>query len=216
VSNWAEIGMEAPWKPQNPRLDYVLNTTNEVFQNVLCDLVPSYATENGSLYVNKNGKAQYGTQEYDGVIVLYTGRMSGEAKSFIQHLDPKKLAVCSDEEDAETVALLKNLKKAGAKVYTQMPKSDELTSLALKTFGVPANRFGDVGTVMQDGSVLFTSKGKLPSGNALSVNFEYNGNKYSFEGLDALWIDKDGTRAIYPAGELKKNGKTLSSCEVLK
>ncbi|MDE5897644.1 MAG: hypothetical protein K2H43_07505, partial [Clostridia bacterium] len=216
VSNWAEIGMEIPWKPQNPRLDYVLNTANAVFQNVLCDLVPSYAAENGSLYVNGRGKAQYGTQEYDGVIVLYAGRMAEEAKNFLLRLDPKKLAMCSDETDDGTVAILKKLQAAGARVYSQMPTAEELSNLALRTFGVKANRFGDEGTVMQDGSVIFTSKGTLPSGNTLKVSFEYNGDNYEFDGQDALWIDKNGSRAIYPAGELKKNGKAIPSCEVIK
>jgi len=214
VSNWAEIGMDVPFKPQNPRLDYVLNTTNEIFQSVLCDLVPSYAAENGSLFVNQNGKAQYGTQEYDAVIVLYAGRMSGEAKALISKLDPEKLAVCSDERDIDE-AFLKSLRAAGAKVYRTMPQSGELVSLC-EAFGVAKNRFGDTGTVMQDGSVLFTSDGKLPKGNALSVEFEYLGNKYSFEGEDALWLDRKGDRAIYPSGKLLRNGKEVLSCEVLK
>lgn len=63
VSNWADIGMTMPWKLQNPRLDAVLNTANAVFSEVLCDLVPSYAAENASLFVNGRGRAQYGTQE---------------------------------------------------------------------------------------------------------------------------------------------------------
>lgn len=215
VSNWAEIGMEVPWKPQNPRLDNVLNTTNAIFQNVLCDLVPSYAAENGSLYVNKNGKAQYGTQEYDGVIALYAGRMAKEAVELLSRLNPKKLALCSDEEDKQTLALIENLKRAGAKIYTKMPTTEELSALATDAFGIKENRFGDEGTVMQDGSVIFTSKGELPAGNPLKVSFDYNGNHYEFDGQDAFWIDKEGMRAIYPAGELKKNGQAIPSSEVI-
>ncbi len=217
VSNWADIGMEMPWKPQNPRLDYVLNTTNEIFQNILCDLVPSYATENGTLQVGSNGKAQYGTQEYDGVIVLYPNGISQKAKDFLMRLDPKKLVLCSDVNDTETQNLLKNLSAAGAKVFTERKTSAELVALVENEFGVPANRFGDEGTVMQDKSVIFTSsKGELPTGNKLSLMFEYRGNCYEFEGEDALWISADGERAIYPAGQLKRNGKAVDSCEVIK
>ena len=32
-----------------------------------------------------------------------------------------------------------------------------------------------------------------------------------FEGFDALWLSKDGTRAVYPEGTLTADGKTLSS-----
>lgn len=216
VSNWAEIGMDLPWLPQNPRLDYVLNTTNEIFQSVLCDLVPSYAADNRSLYLNKNGKAQYGTQEYDGVILLYGGGMSGEAKAFIEQLDAKKLAVCSDEKDSDWLEFLERLQTAGAKIYHKMPSGGELISLAREAFGVPQNRFGDEGTVMQDKSVLFTAKGELPSGNPLTVNFEYNGSTYRFTGRDALWIDAEGTRAVYPEGELIRNGRVLPSSEAVK
>ncbi len=132
-------------------------------------------------------------------------------------LDTKKLVLCSDVNDTETQNLLKNLSAAGAKVFTERKTSAELVALVENEFGVPANRFGDEGTVMQDKSVIFTSsKGELPTGNKLSLMFEYRGNCYEFEGEDALWISADGERAIYPAGQLKRNGKAVDSCEVIK
>lgn len=80
VSNWADIGLEIPWKPENPRLMKVLQTSDELFRDCLCDLVPSYAVENGSLFVGDDGKAQYGNQAYDAVIALYPNGMTPEAE----------------------------------------------------------------------------------------------------------------------------------------
>ena len=94
VSNWADIGMTMPWKPQNPRLDAVLNTANAVFSELLCDLVPSYAAENASLFVNGRGRAQYGTQEYDAVVVLYPDGMAKAAEDFVRALPKDRLVLC--------------------------------------------------------------------------------------------------------------------------
>ena len=64
---------------------------------------------------------------------------------------------------------------------------------------------------MQDGSILFTAEGKKHIKNPLSLDFVWQGKRMRFEGFDALWLSKDGTRAVYPEGTLTADGKTLSS-----
>lgn len=215
VSNWADIGMEMPWKPQNPRLDMVLNTAQQVFSRMLCDLVPSYAAENGSLFVNGDGKAQYGDQEYDAVVVLYPGRMSEGAKAFLRAADKTHLAVCYEERDADTLAFVKELAAAGATVSDAIPSAEALAQLAAERFGVPANRY-ELGVKFQDGSYLFTTDGKKNVHNPLVAEFECGGKRVRFEGYDALWISPDLKKAVYPEGILTVDGKKIRSSEELK
>lgn len=203
VSNWADIGMTMPWKPQNPRLDAVLNTANAVFSEVLCDLVPSYAAENASLFVNGRGRAQYGTQEYDAVVVLYPDGMAKAAEDFVRALPKDRLVLCGGG------ALQEELCAAGAAGREDIPSAAEIVSLA-KGMGVPANR-REGGVLLQDGSILFTAEGKKHIKNPLSLDFVWQGKRMCFEGFDALWLSQDGTRAVYPEGTLTADGKTLSS-----
>ncbi len=212
VSNWAEIGMDMPWKPQNPRFDCVLNTVNGIFQQVLCDLVPSYAAENGSLSINEKGKLQYGTQEYDGAIVLYPDGMAKEANELLLKADASKLAVCGAGEDS---VLARSLRHRGATVFTEIPAAETLAALATELFGVPANRW-KLGSVMQDGSLQFATDGRLPAGNPMKLDFEHGGKRISFEGCDALWLSPDLSRAIFPEGKLTVDGKQILSSEVIK
>lgn len=81
--------------------------------------------------------------------------------------------------------------------------------------GVPANRFAN-GTVCQSGALIFTSEGKLPAHNPLSLDFEWRGKRVVFEGEDALWLSEGLDKAIFPAGKLTVDGKNLKSCEEVK
>lgn len=214
VSNWADIGMEMPWPVENPRLDKVLNTAHALFKNVLCDLVPSYAAENGSLYLNEKGKTQYGTQEYDAVFVLFPGGMSAAAQKFVGALDPANVAVFYEEETGDAESFAKSLAAKGVNVRKGVPSVEELTKLA-GDMGVPANRFEN-GTVCQSGALIFTADGKLPAHNPLKLDFEWKGSRVVFEGEDSLWLSRDLDKAIFPAGKLTVNGKNLTSCEEAK
>ena len=213
VSNWAEIGMDMPWMPKNPRLDNVLLLAHHVFSSVLCDLVPSYATENGSLYVNKNGKAQYGTQEYDAVVLVYPGSMTDSAKQFVRALDPEKLAVYYEEKEGDAAAFSAELAQKGARVAEKIPTAEEVAELA-RSLGVPANRF-PCGSVLQNGSLIFAAEGKLPVHNPLELEFTWKGRHIRFTGYDSLWISADMEQAIYPEGELTIDGKKIPSCEAI-
>lgn len=214
VSNWADIGMEIPFLPQNPRLDRVLNTTNELFQSILCDLVPSYAVENGTLFLNRKGKAQYGTQEYDAVIALYPEGTSSVVKEFLFGLSGSKFAACGDHKEERAARLYCEFAKYGATIYDGIPPADELVRFAEQA-GVLSHYLNN-GCIMQDGSVIFTGDGKLPIGNDLRVSALFNGKRIEFTGKDALYLSADGETAIYPEGELTVDGKKILSAEVIK
>lgn len=214
VTNWADIGMEMSWTPENPRLDKVLNTAQALFGKVLCDLVPSYAAENGSLFVNARGKAQYGSQEYDGVFLLFPGGMSPAAKAFVSALAPASLAVFYEEDAGDAASFVKALAARGASVRRGIPSAEELAALAAE-MGIPANRIEN-GVVQQSGAFMVTSAGKLPAHNPLRLDFEWKGSRVVFDGEDALYLSADLKRAIFPAGKLTVNGKKLTSCEAEK
>lgn len=202
VSNYVDFEREMPWAPESPRLMKTLDTCNELFPMMLCDLVPSYAVENGSLFVNENGKAQYGNQEYDVVIALYPRRLTAEAKAFLGAVDPKKLVLCDGEE-------VDDLAQKGAVVIDFVPPADNLYFIA-KELGAAENRTEN-GCVNQDGSLIFTSTGTEPIGNKLDVEMILSGKHIVFHGEDAVWISADGKRAIYPKGQLWVNGIEISS-----
>lgn len=199
VSNWALQGMDAPWTPENPRLIQVLDTANGLYDHMLCDLVPSYAADNGSLYVNADGKPQYGTQVYDAVLALYPERLSDAAERFLRAVDPAKLIVCGVSEP----------KRNAAETFSDIPPVNNLAAM-LQHLGVPANRTEN-GRRLQDGSVIFTGDGTKPCHNPLTVCCTLGGKTVRFEGEDALWVSGDGTEAVYPEGTLTVNGKTVLS-----
>lgn len=202
VSNWADVGLEIPWTPENPRLMKVLQTSDKLFQSCLCDLVPSYAVENGSLTVDADGKAHYGNQTYDAVIALYPNGMTQEAERFLRSLDPEKLILCGTEQ-------WRDLAAKGASVFADIPAAANLAAMT-DNMGVPRNRT-ESGCVLQDGGMIFTGDGKLPTGNPLQVELDLGGKQIRFHGKDALWISADGAQAIFPEGTLTVDGRILES-----
>lgn len=210
VTNWAGIGKPLPpWLPQNKKLDYVLNTTNEIFYKILCDLVPSYAAENGSLHA-ENGKAVYGTQKYDAVLVLCPDRMKKCATEFLQKLDASSVAVAADEPDEEMQKLI----GAGAKQFRSRESSATLAAYFLNDKKIFSGRYGG-GVRMQDGSVIFSPDAKLPAHNPLHIDTEIEGRRVQFDGEDLLYLSRDLKTAVYPAGTLTIDGKKLTSCREL-
>lgn len=202
VSNWADIGMEIPWVPENPRLRDVLRTADDLFAECLCDLVPSYAADNGSLYIGSDGRARYGSQSYDAVLVLYPQHLSDKAEQLLQALEPEKLILCAAEGRQELAA-------RGALVFPDIPPVSNLAAMAA-ALGVPANRTEN-GCVMQDGSMVFTCTAKHPAGNRLDVDTTLAGKKIVFHGEDTVWISADAARAIYPNGQLTVNSRTVEA-----
>jgi len=202
LSNYADYGQECPWVPENPRLIKVLDTCNKLFPKMLCDLVPSYSVENGSLFVNKDGKVQYGNQVYDVVIAMYPNRMTKEADAFLRKIDPKTLVVCDGKDFSDLGA-------QGAVILEDVPPVENLFYIA-KELGAVENTIEN-GCVFQDGSVMFTTCDKEPTGNKLNIETILAGKKIVFHGEDALWVSQDGKKAIYPAGELWVNDVKIAS-----
>ena len=199
VSNWDAVGMAPPWRPINPRLMKLLQTADQIFSHMLCDLVPSYAAENNSLYINANGKAQYGNQEYDAVIALFPQDMSAPARNFLEKLDPRKKILCGNpQETMEAAALLPDIPPAG-----------NLVAMA-EHLGVRANRTEN-GCLLQDGSMIFTGSGSEATGNTLNIDISLGGHSICFRGFDALWVSADCTQAIYPEGTLLIDREPLES-----
>lgn len=190
VSNWHTVGMEPPWTLFNPRLMEVHRAANGIFQEMLCDLVPSYAADNGSLYINQNGKLQYGSQEYDAVIALYPQKLSPAAAELLSRVDLGQLILCGDRDPELTAAVS----------FDTIPSADALIAAA-KSLGVPENRWPQ-GCLLQDGSAMFTGSGTNVSQNPLELDFHLRGKHIRFSGEDALWLSSDGAQAIFPQGSL--------------
>jgi hypothetical protein len=207
VSNWALLDKPLPpWAPQSKRLDMVLNTANGLFGRYMCDLVPTSEIANGSLSV-VNGKAVYGTQQYDAVLLLYPDSMAPSCYSFLQKLDRQKLAVCGNAEiynnatplDAEHAGFLKGLPET----YAEIPSVEALTKL-LESWHIERNRL-EHACRYQDGSMIFTTNGVKACGNTLAVETEFEGHRLSFSGEDFLYLymENGEMKAVFPKGELK-------------
>ncbi len=194
VSNWDALGMAPPWGPVCPRLMELLQTADSLFEKYLCDLVPSYAAENGSLSLDEAGRLHYGSQVYDAVIALYPDSMGKEARALLAKLGPKTTILCCTDS---------------ANGFSQLPSASTLAEL-LHAMGIHPNRTEN-GCRLQDGSMIFTADGKKATGNPLCVDTELNGHHICFEGCDSLWVSADCTRAIFPEGNLQIDQQFIKS-----
>lgn len=204
ASNWYLDGRpRPPFFPHNKILTKVLETARDLFRSYLCDLVPSSEIANGSLTC-KDGKVTYGSQEYDAVILLQGECLEKETFDFFKNLDKNRFAVCgsySMYSDATSMDEADKwvLKEAKA-VFSEIPTVDELCSL-LKEWNISPNRSSN-GTVLQDGSVIYSALGDKPSGNKLDINETLGGFDIEFQGEDFLFIYSHGDsfETIYPGG----------------
>lgn len=202
ATNWALAGNPlSPWTTKNLKLDKVLNTANNIFYKILCDLVPSTEIENGSVFVN-DGKAYYNRHSYDAVVLLYPEAMSKACYGMLKNLDYSCLIVCGSANyyndmtpiEAEDAKILKSAKR----VYEDVPSADELAE-ELKKMNVAENIFKN-GCILADGSAIFTAEGKLPKGNPLEVNAIIGNLQIHFKGEDFLYIKYNSNKpyTIYP------------------
>lgn len=211
VTNWALVGRPLPpWPPQNPKLDMVLNTANELFYKTLCDLVPTSEIENGSISV-KNGMAVYNGHTYDAVVLLYPESMGKSCYDALRRLDSSRFIVCgtaSMYSDGTPVDQVDGgILSAAAGIFEDVPSAAILAE-KLSGLGVPTNRFAN-GCILTDGSAIFTADGKLPCGNPLVVNAVLDGKRIEFSGEDFLYIRpaSDKPFVLYPgSGALSIDG----------
>lgn len=211
VSNWRLCQAPHPnWAPQNVKLDYVLNTAAKLFDTLLFDLVPTSEIAGKSLTV-KDGRAVYGTQVYDTVVVLLPESMDRSCYEYLRQLSPDRLLIYGSAtiyNDGEKVsendlASLCN----GAKRQEALPSPQELAQDILG-IGVEANRW-DNGCRFQDGSVIFTGSGEKNVGNPLALDTVIDGHHVQFKGEDFVFLKFNGDQVevCTPAqGELTIDG----------
>lgn len=189
VSNWRLCGRPHPnWAPQNVNLDLVLNTAARLYDTLIFDLVPTTEIANQSLKV-QDGKAVYGTQVYDTVVLLMPESMDRSCFAFLQSLPQDKLLIYgsaaiyndgSSLSEADGRWLVRQTRAA------HVPEAAALAEAILSTGAAP-NRY-DNGCVFQDGSAVFTGDGNLNRGNPLHVDCMLSGRHVTFTGEDFLFI----------------------------
>ena len=201
--NWAYgEGFAPPWYPRHEVLYPVLECADKLFDKFLCDLVPTSEIENGSLTI-EGGRARYGTQSYDAVVLLAPDSMAKSVFPFFSALDKERLFVCGEARIYDDACELSHDDAAVLDGTVKLPPYDtDGIAAALDALGVPRNRFEN-GCVLQDGSMLFAAEGKLATGNPLSVHVKHNGYSVDFEGEDFLYLGfgKEGYHPLYAAGE---------------
>lgn len=202
----------APWYPRHKVLTPVLECVDKIGQKFLCDMVPTTEIENGSLFAD-HGKARYGSQEYDAVVLLAPDSMKGSVYAFLEKLDPQRLIVAGGAERFSSGRPLtdrcKEVLDRGVRL-DRFDAADEIMEI-LERWNIRPNRFEN-GCVLQDGSLVFTAEGKKAVGNPLDVEVVHEGISVSFHGEDVLFLKKDGERylPVYPKGELLLNGALLT------
>lgn len=219
VSNWRLCQVPHPnWAPQNKLLDKVLHTAAKLFDTLLLDLVPTSEIANASLKI-KDGRAVYGTQTYDTVVLLMPESMDKSCYPFLASLDPQKLLVygaysCYNSGEPVSETDQKILERAFCQ-KTSIPSETEIAEHILAT-GVRANRWNN-GCRFQDGSVIFTGSGEKNIGNELSVDTYIDGHHVQFHGEDYLFLRFDGKNVDVctpAAGILTVDGKSVTIGEV--
>ncbi|MEG0693907.1 MAG: hypothetical protein RR444_12600, partial [Oscillospiraceae bacterium] len=203
--NWFYNDTPAPpWYPRHKVQCEVLECAEKVFEQVLCDLVPTTEIENGSLTI-KDGKAIYGTQTYDAIVLLAPDSMDKKCFEFLSELDKNTVIVCGNGSHYSDGTPLSDSDRDCFKNFEHFDEilcpNELIESIQKKS--VKANRFSN-GCVLQDGSLVFTSEGKKATHNELIVNASHNGVTIEFTGEDMLYLQKDNDTylPIYPNGQL--------------
>lgn len=192
----------ANWKLSNPdsrllvrnegKVSGVLKFAKYLFEKgYLCDLVPTYEIEDGSLRI-ENGRAVYGQHDYDAVVLLHPDGISKKAvKWMLDYARINKLSAMigdirylsdgtSGQEDNIALSSAVTLKTADKENYGLL-----FDTLAM--WGVSKNKYAN-GCVFEDGGAIFTSSGGKENGNPLCVNEEVSGHRLVYRGEDYLGI----------------------------
>lgn len=187
--NWFYNDQAAPpWYPRHKILSTVLECADRIFDQYLCDLVPTSEIVNGSLSV-KDGRVSYGTQVYDTVVLLAPDSLNKTCFLFLSQIDKSRFIVAGEAQEyddgrrltAEDCAILDSGKR-----IMDLFSPDEIISL-LQQWNISTNRFTN-GCVLQDGSLIFTAEGKYPVHNPLTVQETYQDLCVDFEGEDLLYL----------------------------
>lgn len=212
VLNWHyDDRIGPPWYPRHKVLTAVLQCADVLFRRTLCDLVPTTEIENGSLTVD-GGRARYGTQEYDAVVLLGADSLSPVCFPFLQRLDGNRLIVAGPAEEFEDGRPLTPECQSVLNRGVRLPEVDcpERIGQILADWGIAQNRWEN-GCVLADGSLIFTAEGEKPTGNPLSVHARHGDLTVDFEGEDFLFLHHrdGGYTPVCPGGVCRLNGKTV-------
>lgn len=160
----------------------------------LCDMAPTTEISGGSIHL-ENRKLRYGTQDYDAVLFLCPECADPVVLDFLKDYCETggKLAVsggCKYLNDGTSAEDSFSVLKAKVDaVYGDIPET--LTAIGLLRQWEIAGNMPPGGCVYQDGSVVFTATGILPSGNPIYVDCDVKGHRITFEGEDFLYLDMD-------------------------
>ncbi|MDR1061532.1 MAG: hypothetical protein LBL83_10085 [Clostridiales bacterium] len=187
ATNWRlHGGWALPVRGQG-LLPRILGYASALFEHFLCDLAPSTEISSGAVRID-GGSARLGTQDYDAVIFLapeFCGRdvlerLAGYAGAGGRLLLAGGCSRCSDGLPAGEA--LARLRGAASACFPEIPSAMETLGW-LGSQGVSANRWHN-GCAYQDGSLLFTAEGHMPTGNALAVDCSHRGRAVRFTGED--------------------------------
>lgn len=198
-----------PWYSRHKVLSALLECTDQVFAEYLCDLVPTSEIENKSLTI-ENGKPRYGTQTYDAVVLLAPDSMGKACYEFIGDLDASRLIVAGEVKEYKDGTGIteddNDVLKQGI-YYEDLFVPQEIIE-TLERWNIKKNRFSN-GCVLQDGSLIFTAQGDKAIHNPLKVYESYGELSIDFEGEDMLYLHHlgDDYQPIYTSGNLKLSKK---------
>ena len=182
----------------------------------LCDLLPDYEIENGSMTINGEGKPVYGTQTYDALVFLYPDYIKPAVFDFMKRVaaGPTVLVIggsCSRFFDGSAVGnAFEAVTKCSVWSSDRVP-SAELVAGILRRHKIAGNVYRS-GCRYQDGSAVFVASGEQPCGNPLRISEYIDGHHVEADADDFLGIKlrNDGSVERLTAGRLHKliiNGK---------
>ncbi|QOV18643.1 hypothetical protein INP51_11590 [Blautia liquoris] len=211
LTNWRLYDNPHPgWTSQNKNMEKVFRTAAKLYEKLLFDLVPTTEIANGSLKI-ENGKAVYGNQTYDMVVLMMPESMDPRCFVFLQQLSPDQLLVYGTGTRYNNGTLLSESDCQIIERATRdcrIPKPEVLAEEILAA-EVRPNRWKN-GCLFQDGSAIFTGSGELNSKNPLQVDCCLHGRHVKFTGEDFLFIRlEDGAVEVCTPkpGILKIDGK---------
>jgi len=180
-------GWHPPFDCDHDILREVLIFAKELFADTLCDLVPTSEIRNGSLKMI-GGKAVYGSQEYDAVILLYPDLLEKSYFDYLRTLNADRLLV-----------LGKGSRYSDGTPYSAtdlaFASGEDVSVLhaitTLERWNVSKNR-SKYGVVYQDGSMIYSALGNKPTGNLLNINESLGGKNINFCGEDFLFVSPSG------------------------
>jgi len=195
--NWLENGLEeGRWFMDRGVIHDAFALANALWEKgFLCDLVPSYEIDNGSLR-REGGRLIYGEAEFDTLIFLYPQFSKRETLAFLKKFAEsggRLLLVgdCSMDFEGEDVGEdFARLKEKTFKYFDNMPSFEEIEKV-LCEIGVERAPSKD-GARLLDGSFVCAVRGRVPAGTPLRVDVQIDGVRIQAECEDLFLIRLSG------------------------